>query len=97
MARRDPHSYADDNQVATASLALSARVDFAAEVLHGDATLTFVGPGAGRLDLDTRDLTIDAVEGLDGRALPFVLHPAEPILGARLAIELRPGTAGVRI
>src|SRR6185436_19006120 len=33
----------------------------------------------------------------DGRALPFVLHPAEPILGARLAIELPPGSAGVRI
>jgi leukotriene-A4 hydrolase len=97
MARRDPHSYADDTQVATASLALVARVDFAHEVLHSDATLTFERPGAGPLDLDTRDLAIEAVEALDGRALPYVLHPAEPILGARLAIELPPGSAGVRI
>ena len=97
MARRDPHSYADDTQVATTSLALVARVDFAHEVLHGEATLAFERPGAGPLDLDTRDLAIDAVEDLDGRALPFVLHPAEPILGARLAIELAPGTGGVRI
>jgi leukotriene-A4 hydrolase len=97
MARRDPHSYADDTQVATATLALVARVDFAHEVLHGDATLTFERPGAGRLDLDTRDLAIDAVEDLDGRALPFVLHPAEPILGARLAIELPAGSTGVRV
>src|SRR5262245_25597692 len=97
MARRDPHSYADDTQVATASLALAARVDFAREVLDGDATLTFAQPGGGALDLDTRDLAIDAVEALDGRALRFVLHPAEPILGARLAIELPPGSAGVRI
>jgi leukotriene-A4 hydrolase len=97
MARRDPHSYADDTQVETVALALFARVDFAAEVLHAEATLSFARPGAGRLDLDTRDLAIDAVDDLDGRALAFVLHPAEPVLGARLAIELPPGTAGVRI
>jgi len=97
MARRDPHSYNDDTQVATTSLSLVARIDFAHEVLHGEATLVFERPGAGPLDLDTRDLAIDAVEDLDGRALPFVLHPAEPILGARLAIALAPGTGGVRI
>jgi hypothetical protein len=28
---------------------------------------------------------------------PFVLHPADPILGARLSIELEPGSTGVRI
>jgi leukotriene-A4 hydrolase len=97
MARRDPHSYADDTQVETAELSLVARVDFAQEVLHAEATLTFTRPGGGRLDLDTRDLAIDAVEDLDGRALAFVLHPAEPVLGTRLAIELATGTAGVRI
>ncbi|MGH9884027.1 MAG: M1 family metallopeptidase [bacterium] len=97
MARRDPHSYADDTQVATESLALVARVDFAAHVLHAEATLAFAAPGGGALDLDTRDLAIDAVEAVDGRALPFTLHPAEPILGARLAIDLPPGSTGVRI
>jgi leukotriene-A4 hydrolase len=97
MARRDPHSYADDAQPATTALALIARVDFAQQVLHAEATLTFERPGSGPIDLDTRDLTIDAVESLDGNALPWVLHPAEPILGARLAIELPPGSAGVRI
>jgi aminopeptidase N len=97
MARRDPHSYADDAQPATTSLELSARVDFAQHQLHAEATLVFAAPGGGPLDLDTRDLAIDAVEGLDGRALPFVLHPAEPILGARLAIEVPAGSAGVRI
>src|SRR5512140_3197716 len=97
MARRDPHSYNDDTQVATTSLSLVARIDFAHEVLHGEATLVFERPGAGPLDLDTRELAIDAVEDLDGRALAFVLHPAEPILGARLAVTLAPGTSGVRI
>jgi len=97
MARRDPHSYADDTQVETASLSLVARVDFAQQILHAEATLAFARPGGGRLDLDTRALAIDAVEDLDGRALPFVLHPSDPILGERLAIELAPGSAGVRI
>nr|MBA3820735.1 M1 family peptidase [Deltaproteobacteria bacterium] len=97
MARRDPHSYNDDTQVATAVLALTARIDFASRILHGDATLTFHQPGAGTLDLDTRDLAIDAVEDGGGQPLPFTLHPSEPVLGARLAIELRPGTAAVRI
>jgi leukotriene-A4 hydrolase len=97
MARRDPHSYADDTQPATASLGLVARVDFAHQVLHAEVTLAFARPGAGPLDLDTRDLAIDAVEALDGSPLPFVLHAAEPILGARLAIELPPGSTGVRI
>src|SRR6185369_7897748 len=64
---------------------------------HAEATLAFARPGGGRLDLDTRELAIDAVEDLDGHALAFVLHPAEPILGARLAIELVPGSGGVRI
>jgi leukotriene-A4 hydrolase len=97
MARRDPHSYCDDAQPATSSLALVARVDFAEQRLHAEATLVFAAPGAGPLDLDTRDLVIEAVEDLGGQPLPFVLHPAEPILGARLAIELPPGSAGVRV
>jgi leukotriene-A4 hydrolase len=97
MTRLDPHSYSDDVQPETSSLALVARVDFAAQVLHAEATLAFARPGGGALDLDTRELAIDAVEALDGSALPFVLHPSEPVLGARLAIELPPDSAGVRI
>src|SRR5690349_8365452 len=91
--RRDPHSYADDTQPQAIALALAARVEFSRQELHAEATLRFAAPGGGALDLDTRDLAIDAVEGLDGRALAFTLHPAEPILGARLAIELPPGSA----
>ena len=97
MARRDPHSYNDDTQPETDSIALAARVDFAARVLHGDVTLALRTAGAGTLDLDTRDLAIDAVHDQAGQALPFVLHPPEPILGARLAIELPGGSTAVRI
>ena len=99
MARRDPHSYNDDTQVETEHVALALRVDFAAHTLAGTATLAFKAPAAtgGPLDLDTRDLTIEAVTDADGHALPFTLHPPEPILGARLSIELPTGTTAVTI
>jgi len=94
--RRDPHSYADDSQVETASIALRATVDFATRTLAGDVQLVFATPGGGPLDLDTRDLTIERVVGPAGE-LPFTLHPAEPVLGARLAIELPAATPWVRV
>jgi aminopeptidase N len=97
MARPDPHSYTDATQPETGSLALRLRVDFARSVLHGDATLTFRRPGAGPLDLDTSKLAIESVEDQAGRALPFVVHAPEPVLGARLAVELPPDTTAIRI
>lgn len=97
MARRDPHSYNDDTQVETASLSLTARVEFATRTVHATATLTLKEPGGGSLDLDTRDLTIETVLDQDGRPLEFVLHPPEPIFGSRLAITLPPATRAITI
>lgn len=91
MARRDPHSYNDDTQVETEALAWIATVDFATKTIAAEATLTFRAPGGGTLDLDTRDLAIESVSA------PFTLHPADPVLGARLAIELPPNTPSVTI
>jgi aminopeptidase N len=99
MARRDPHSYDDDTQVETEHVALALAVDFASRTLAGTATLTFraARAEASVVDLDTRDLAIEAVTDGDGRALGFTLHPAEPVLGARLTVELPAGTAAIAI
>ena len=97
MARRDPHSYNDDTQAETESLALTARIDFATRVMHAQATLTFVHPGKGTLDLDTRDLAIESVIDPGGKALPFTQHPTEPFLGSRLSIELPEGTRSITL
>ncbi len=97
MARLDPHSYNDDAQVETESLDWRARIDFDSRTLQGEAILSFRRPGQGRLDLDTRDLAIESVLDDAGGALAFTVHPADPILGSRLAIELGAGTASVRI
>lgn len=97
MARLDPHSFADDTQPETEELWLHARVDFETKVITGEVTLRFRSPGGGAIDLDTRDLTIDRVMNTNGDDLPFVLHPPEPHLGARLSIQIGPPTAQIRI
>jgi len=95
--RLDPHSYADTAQPQTRSIDLTLRADFDRRVLEGEIALHFRAPGCGPLDLDTRELRIDAVTLLDGTPLPHELFAPEPILGARLRIDLPPGTAGVRV
>src|SRR6267142_1721536 len=95
--RLDPHSYADTAQPQTRSIDLTLRADFDRRVLEGEIALYFRAPGSGPLDLDTRDLRIDAVTLLDGTPLPHDLFAPEPILGARLRIDLPRGAAGVRV
>ncbi len=95
--RLDPHSYADTDQPQTRSIDLTLRADFERRVLEGEIALHFRAPGSGPLDLDTRDLRIDAVTLLDGTPLPHDLFAPEPILGARLRIDLPRGAAGVRV
>ena len=98
MARLDPHSYADDTQPRTRAFDWKAVVDFPARVLHAEVTLHFAGPAAGGpLDLDTRALSIEAVLGPRGTALPHTLHPADPILGRRLEIAVPAGAESIHI
>ena len=97
MARPDPHSCADDTQPAAKHLSWKARVDFRERRLSGEALLELDSPRGGPLDLDTRDLEIQAVETAAGQPVPHQLHAPEPILGARLRCELPAGTPAVRI
>ncbi|HEY6909265.1 MAG TPA: M1 family metallopeptidase [Myxococcales bacterium] len=97
MARLDPHSYADTDQPRTRSIDFALRVNFDRRELDGDVVLRFHAAGRGPLDLDTRGLRIDAVESLSGAPLRHALQPSEPILGARLRIELPEGSEGVHI
>ncbi|MFY2562308.1 M1 family metallopeptidase [Corallococcus terminator] len=91
MARPDPHSYNDSTQPETETLDWKARVDFRTRRLHAEATLTLKEASAGPLDLDTRDLEILRVVDGNGRPLPYMLAPPEPILGSRLRVELPSG------
>jgi aminopeptidase N len=95
--RLDPHSYADLDQARTRSIDLAIRVDFATRTLDGEIALHFHEPGDGPLDLDTRDLRIDAVTSLEGAPLRHELAAAQPILGSRLRVTLPGRIAGVRV
>lgn len=98
MARTDPHSYADAAQGRTRSFAWKARVDFATRLLHAEVTLELAPPArGGAFDLDTRDLAIEAVTDAEGAALRWTLHPADPILGARLEVQLPAGAKALRV
>ncbi len=92
MPRLDPHSYADASQARTRSFDFAAKVDFATRTLSAKVTLRLAEPSRqGPLDLDTRGLVIESA------SVPYVLHPAEPILGARLELALPAGTREVTV
>src|SRR5438876_114949 len=91
MARLDPHSYADAAQARTRSFDFSAAVDFATRTLRCEVTLQLADAKPGPLDLDTRGLTIDSV------SVPHTLHPPDPILGARLELQLPAGATQVTL
>jgi aminopeptidase N len=102
LAAPDPHSYANADQVSVRALALDLDVDFAKRQLAGSAELTldWHDQAARELVLDTRDLTIDKVEALDGGAVRTVKHRLDvrdPILGSALHIELDKPATAVRI
>ena len=69
----DPHSYAQPDQVRVTHLDLDLKVDFPHKQLDGRATLKldWKDAKAQSLVLDTRDLKIASVEGIDaaGKAL----------------------------
>lgn len=101
MARFDPHSWCDSDQPETESLDLELRVDFASRTLAGEVTLqlraTSLAPEGGPLDLDTRELSIVAIESSSGQRLPYALSAPDAILGARLRIDLPGGVDRVRV
>lgn len=99
----DEHSYAEPAKVATDDLALDLKLDFASKTLSGTATYTldWKDKAATQLVLDSRDLTIEKVEGetAPGQWTPlqFALAPADKILGSKLTIQTPSRNAHVRV
>ncbi|MEV5961320.1 M1 family metallopeptidase [Kribbella sp. NPDC051952] len=89
----DRHSYAEPAMVRTTHLELDVELDFGAKVLAGTATHTLAWSGAGagdRFILDTRDLTVLAVEGaISGgwEPLEYSLALPDQELGSALTIR----------
>ncbi|GAA0355128.1 M1 family metallopeptidase [Bowmanella denitrificans] len=89
LAGKDYHSFANPEQLKVKHLDLDLDVNFATQVISGDASIQFerVEPKASTLVLDTRDLTIERVTAM-GKDIPFSLAAADPHLGAALKIEV---------
>ena len=97
MARIDPHSYFDTEQPRAQHVRLRWHVDFHTQQITGDATLVFAQPSSGRVDLDAKGLTIEAVRTSTGSTVPYTLGDDEPILGQRLQLDLPAYTSEVTI
>ncbi len=89
----DEHSYAEPAKVAITDLALQLALDFDSRTLAGTVTYTldWKAPAANRLILDSRDLTIEKVEGLSAagqwQPLAHALAARDPLLGSKLTIQ----------
>ncbi|HEY6645296.1 M1 family metallopeptidase [Povalibacter sp.] len=88
----DPHSLANTQDFRVRHLSLDLTADFTHKRLAGyvDLQLQRLDPAARQVVLDTRELTVSAVEqlGKPAQALKFRLGEAQPILGAPLYIDL---------
>jgi len=99
----DESSYAEPDKVVISDLALDLAVDFDKKQIAGTATykLDWKDKQATQLVLDTRALTIEKVEGDDGKGgwapLQFALAPEDQIFGSKLTIEAPARNAQVRV
>jgi leukotriene-A4 hydrolase len=99
----DEHSYAEPNKVVIKDLTLDLKLDFDSKTIAGIATyqLGWKDEAATELVLDSRDLTIDKVEGTDAKGawapLTFKLAAADPILGSKFSIDTPQRNPEVRV
>jgi aminopeptidase N len=102
-ALHDEHSYAEPDKVRIGDLALDLALDFDRRQLAGTATyaLKWLDPNATQLVLDTRDLAIAKVEGIDKQGqwtpLQYALATPDPILGSKLTVQVPQRNAQVRV
>ncbi len=100
---RDEHSYAEADKVVITDLALDIKLDFDAKTIAGSATyaLEWKDKSATQLVLDSRDLTIEKVEGESApdqwQPLKYAVAAADPILGSRFTIDTPQRPAHVRV
>ena len=102
-ARQDLHSYANSDEIRVTHVELDLELGFDERRLRGSAMLSFdrLREDAETLVLDTRDLTISAVEswspngGFD--AATYSLAEADAVLGAALTVVLPPQATRARV
>ena len=100
---QDESSYSEPGKVVIKDLALDLAIDFDKKQIGGSATyqLDWKDKAATQLVLDTRALTIQKVEGDDGKGawtpLKYVLAANDKIFGSKLTIETPARNPNVKI
>ncbi len=103
VAAHDEFSYAEPDKVKITDLALDLAIDFDSKQIAGTATYTlkWLQPEANALVLDTRDLTIDKIQGAgkDGQWSPlkYTLADKDKLLGSKLTIQAPERNTTVRV
>lgn len=97
MGTCDPHSYTDLEHGKIKHIELQLFVDFKRKALKGEAVLDFHKGGDGVLDLDTRNLKIDAIYTRDGQPMNWEIGPEEGFMGQKLRIHRPVGTKSLII
>ena len=88
-AVRDVHSYARPDEAWITHVDIGLSADFEERVLSGSVTLSYeTAPDARELVLDTRELSVRAVETPSGDPLQWTLGPVDEILGQPLTVVL---------
>src|SRR5262249_26729490 len=77
--------------------ACAGRSTFTTTNSPGTATLVFETPSSGTVDLDSKGLTITAVQTPTGHHIPYALGDDEPILGRKLQLQLPAQSSEVTI
>jgi len=98
--KRDYHSYANTEQVKVIHLDLDLAINFEQKKLSGSVTLSLkhqTSVAASELILDTRDLTIERIEGENAQTLNYKILDQNQILGRCLVVELPQGDNQVKI
>lgn len=98
-AGKDPHSFANPDQVRVTHVALDLDVDFERHTLEGNAELDLERTAAaeGVLALDTRNLNIRSVRDAAGGNLDYAFGASDGDLGTPLYVRLREETRRIVI
>ncbi len=78
---------------------LNLAIDFATRTIAGEVVHHLAQPraSAGKLELDTRDILIEAITDLDGNEISYDWGDSDPVHGTPLTVFLRAGCAAFRI
>ena len=85
----DAHSFADPQSARVTHLKLDLQVDFSERILTGTASFDLqLAAGCAQVVFDTRKLQLQRITDVGGNSLDYVLAPEDPVLGAKLTVQL---------